>query len=204
MSNFPNTERKLQNRVVSYRAALKKEKATFGCINDGGGRRYMLFYLYFVMDDLKKSRAYFRWYKKEFPNDVGEPTQKLCHAFSLHRMKKEAEAKHSLAELMLSNLYIIPHLLGHKLQEHDMWHASSYDSMDYIEYIPEEVIGSITLEEIQWMKTLYGSFEFRRMQERYIEIYHKLQTAKGVEQRTTLLNESYALLTDTDCENNND
>lgn len=194
MFDFPDTERKSRSRVSSYKSSLNKEKKDYGHINDGSGKRYLLFSLYFVLDDLKKSDDCFEWYKKEFPDDVGEPIQKLCWAISLHRMEKYEEAIYMLGNLMLSNLYVIPHLIGHDVQEYNIWHSSSDEHIDYVKYIPHQVLESIRENEIKWMRMLYESFDFRRIRKRYIEIYQELKNKKSVEERKALLNESYSLL----------
>jgi len=95
------------NRIAKYKLELKKEKDWKGFISDGFGKRYLLFCFYFVLGDFDNTDEYFEWYKKEFPDDIGDPIQQLCWALSLHRMEKDKEARYRLAELMLSNLYII-------------------------------------------------------------------------------------------------
>ena len=64
--NFPDTDKKLKSTISRYKSALNKEKKTHGHINDGAGKRYLLFALYFVLNDLKKSEGYFQWYKNSF------------------------------------------------------------------------------------------------------------------------------------------
>lgn len=194
MFNFPDADKKLKGMISSYKSALNKEKKTHGNINDGSGRRYVLFWLYFVLDDLNKSRVYFEWYKKEFSDDVGEPIQKLCWALSLHRMKDDNEAKNMLADLMLSNLYLIPKIIGIDVRKYDMWHSSNLSDIDYVEEIPAQVRESIKESDVQWINELYQSFEFRRIRKRYIEIFKQLQHTKEIEKRRKLLNESYTLL----------
>ena len=194
MFNFPDTEKKLKSRVSNYKSSLIKEKKSHGYISDGSGKRYLLFYLYFVLNDLKKSKNYFEWYENEFSDDVGEPIQKLCWALSLHRMQRDDEAKYMLGVLMFSNLYMIPNLTGQGIQEYDIWYSSNYEHIDYVEYIPDEVRKSIKSDEIQWMSLLHDSFEFRRIRKRYVEIYHKLKNTKELEERKALLKESYSLI----------
>ena len=151
MYDFPETEKKLQSRISSYKSALLKEQQKFGHVNDGGGKRYLLFVLYFVLNDLGKTADYIEWYEQEFSDDVGEPIQKLCWALSLRRMGNEAGAKKMLAETMLSNLYIIPAVLGQTIDEYDMWHASSDGDIGYIDNMPRKVVASITEAEIKWL-----------------------------------------------------
>lgn len=194
MSSFPETDRKLKARIASYRSALNREKRAFGAISDGRGKRYVLFALYFVLNDLKDSEAYFRWYEKECPDDVGEPIQKVCWALGLHRMGKDREARHMLAGLMLSNLYMIPQILGEKVAEYDIWHFSNRGMIDYVTHIPDRVLENITQDDSDWMKALYVSPEFQRIRTRYIEIYHKLLSVREPKARGPLLDEAYSLL----------
>ena len=194
MTNFPDTEKKLKSTISRYKSALNKEKKIYGYINDGAGKRYLLFSLYCVLNDLKKSEEYFEWYKKEFDDDVGEPVQKLCWAVSLYRMDHQGEAKYMLADLMLSNLYMIPQILGRDIKEYDIWHFSSDGDVDYFDYTPEEVLNALTPEDKTWVKDTYDSFVFQRIRQRYVEIYIELRTVKDLESRRKLLNEADTLL----------
>lgn len=195
MFTFPDTEKKLKTRISSYRSALRKEKKEYDFISDGSGKRYLLFSLYLLLDDEKKSKEYFDWYSKEIPDDAGEPFQKLCWAISLFRMQSFEEAKIKLAEAMLSNLYLIPDLIGiPENKEHDIWHSSNFDALDYVSYFPDEIRNNLKKEEISWMKEEYESFDFRRVKKKYIEIYNQMKTEKDVKERGRLLKESASLL----------
>jgi hypothetical protein len=194
MMDFPDTEKKLRSRISSYKSALNKEKKTFGHINDGAGKRYLLFALFFVLNDLKKSEQYFQWYTKEFDDDVGEPVQKLCWAISLYRMDRLDEARYRLADLMLTNLYMIPRLLGENIKKYDIWHSSSDADYDFYDYIYDEILAAITADDKKWIKTEYDSAEFQRIRQRYIEIFGQLKSVKDMPLRKKLLNESYTIL----------
>lgn len=190
MLNIPDTEKKIKARISSYKSSLNKELKNHGCISDGSGKRYLLFVLYFALGDLTKFDEYIIWYRKTFPDDMGEPIQKLCGALGLHRMAKEPEAQQMLAEAMLSNLYILPYLLGEKVEQHDIWHASNYEYADYCRYVPEELIALINKEDLAWIKKLTQSAVFCHIKQRYIEIYQQLKYAETVRERTALLNEA--------------
>lgn len=196
MYNFPETEKKLKSRTSSYKSSLLKEKKKFGYVDDGEGKRYLLFSLYFVLNDIGETKDYIEWYEKEFADDIGEPIQKLCWALSLKRMGSDVEAKKMLAETMLSNLYIMPKLLGDEIEEHDIWYSSSDGHIGHVSNIPKEVIVSITEAEIQWVRQEYDSLAFRRIRQRYIEIYRTLKDTKETSERKRLINESYSLLDD--------
>ena len=192
---FSRLRKKLKSRISSYKSSFNKEKKEYGYIRDGAGKRYILFSLHLVLNDLDKSEKYFNWYENEFPDDCGEPIQKLCWSLSLFRMDKVKDAKIMLADLMLSNLYLIPHVIGDSIKkEYNIWHSTNFHYLDYTHDIPDEVIDCITSNEIEWLKENYNSLDFRRIRKRHIEIYQQLLSTKELEPRKKLLNEAYSLL----------
>jgi len=194
MYDFPKTEKALKKRIASYKASLLKEKREFGYVNDGTGKRYLLFPMYLALNNIEEAKEYIEWYEKEFSDDVGEPIQKLCWALILRRNGKEGEARKMLAETMLANLYIIPKALGKQIAEYDIWHPSSDAHRNYVEYMPQEVLASLTKAESQWIAQEYESLDFRRIRRRYIDICQKLKGTKNIAERKQLLDESYSLL----------
>ncbi|RLU03694.1 MAG: hypothetical protein D9N11_02905 [Ketobacter sp.] len=194
MYRFPKTERGLRSRIASYREAMKREKRAIGFIDDGSGIRYVVYWLLLVLGDLKEARSYIAWYEKNFPDDMGEPIQKLCKSVLLHRMGKESKARHALADLMLSNLYLIPKLIGSDVQSLSVKLPSSFEDREYIEEIPARIIESITNDEVDWMRSNYDSMEFRRYRKRHIEIYEELAVTSSVEKRTPLVKEARRIL----------
>jgi hypothetical protein len=194
MYKFPKTDRGLRSRIAAYKKAMQQERRTFGCISDGYGKRYLTFWLYFVLGDLKEANTYIRWYERNFEDDVGEPIHKLCCALILHRIGKHEKAKYFLANLMLLNLYVIPLTISEKVDDYGIRFGSNYADLDYAEEIPSEILNAITSEEREWMRDLYNSLEFRRYRKRYIEIYSALENTHGVEKRSPLVREAGELL----------
>ena len=173
---------------------MQKERRTFGAIDDSYGKRYIIFWLYFVLNDLKGGGAYIRWYEKTFEDDIGEPLQKLCCALLLKRLGDESKAKYVLADLMLMNLFLIPKLIGEKANVPYQKYGSNRADESYANEIPEEIAGAISKEESAWMKELYDSTEFHRYRKRYLEISQELENTHGVEKRSPLVREASNLL----------
>ncbi len=192
--DFPDTEQNVKQRISRYRSLLNKEKRDHGFISDGYERRYLLFSLHFLLGDIKKAEEYFQWYESEFPDDVGEPFQLLCWVLLLFRMGKEAQAKHKMVQAMLPNLYLIPSLLGRDIDKYDMWHSSSDQYIEHVQYLPPQVRDEIRPSEIEWLTELYDSFEFKRVRQRYISIYRELLHQKNTESRRQLIEEADRLL----------
>jgi hypothetical protein len=191
---FPDTEQKLRRKISGFKSALAREKNTHDFIRDGSGKRSLLFSMYFVLNEQDKSKEYLDWYSSEFPDDAGEPVQMLCWSLILYRMGQENQARKKLAETMMANLYLIPDVLGECVQEYDMWHSSNFAEIDYVEELPHVVRNKITEDEIKWLAEQYGSFEFRRIRKRFIEIFHSLKHEKAFDVRSSLLDESDGLI----------
>ena len=166
---------------------MQKERRMHGFISDGYGKRYLIFWLYFVLGDTKGANAYLRWYEKTFSDDIGEPIQKLCTAILLHRSGKLHKAKYYLAELMLSNLYAIPKLLGEKCAHHKVESSSNFEEPEYAEEIPGEILSAITEEDRAWIRELHESFEFRRYKAQYLQLKSELDNTHGSENRSPLV-----------------
>ncbi len=173
---------------------MTKEKRTFGYISDGYGKRYLIFWMYFVLGDLKDANTYIRWYEKTFDDDVGEPVQKLCWSLLLRRLGKDDKAKYQLADLMLSNLYMIPKVIDKPVKPYRIRFGSNYSDYEYTEEIPSEILNEITDDDRNWITGLYESLEFHRYRKRHVEIYEELEKTDGVENRSPLVREAGNLL----------
>ncbi len=121
-----------------------------------------------------------------------EPFALLCWALILHRMGKDGD--YILARTMLSNIYLIPHLLGKDIEKADMWHSSSDEYPDYINYLPERIHDAITGDDLVWMREKYYSFTFQKVLLRHIEIKKELESTPVGDRRSALVNELYNLL----------
>ncbi|MDA3955615.1 hypothetical protein [Oceanispirochaeta sp.] len=185
--SIPKTAKGLSNRITKIRSQLSAFKREYGFIDDGAGARYYLFYLYFLLADNRRSSEFLRCFEKEFPDDSGEPFQLLCWALILNRMGKNGE--YQLARTMLSNIYLIPSLLGFGVEREVMSHLSNWAEPDFIEYFPERVQENITEEDLSWIHERYHSDSFQKILNRHIEINHELESTPRGEKRSALVKE---------------
>ena len=116
--------KKIRSRLRRYERDLRKEKERFGAYNDGAGRRYRIGPHYLLLGDNDGAVESFQWFDSEFPDDSGEPGHFLCWSLALHRAGNEIAAARKLRQTMLSNLYLLPHLLGSPVAELDIWHST--------------------------------------------------------------------------------
>jgi len=103
-SPFPTDPKKIRSRIKSYERKLRKEKETFGCYDDGAGKRFLLGSLYMLMGDLDGALVHYDWYEQEFPDDGAEPYNHLTWALALYRGGRKEDAFHRLYQTMLENL----------------------------------------------------------------------------------------------------
>ena len=193
MSQFPTDPKKIKAQITRYERELRKEYETHRFIDDGYGKRYLLGPLYLLLGDVAGAVKSFAWFDKMFPDDMGEPAHSLCWTLALYRAGDMTGACHKLLQTMLSNLYVLPQLLGRKQPRLNIWHGSNISEPAYLEYIAPELWKLWDAAALQWAQTLYESAEFVRVRTRYIEIYGQLQTGPVGARRSQLVAESFAL-----------
>ncbi len=179
-------QKRYRDRANRNRRELRKEQEKFGTISDGGGKRYLAGIYFVLAGELDKAWEYFSWFESEFPGDVGEPVFLLCWALAAHKSGTEEEARYRFQVAMLSNLYMIPNLVGKPIREIDMWHSSNRDQEDYL-FEVEDWLADIPSETLSWLNTEYEMKGARRLRSEYIKTYHALKTAKEFDERQRLL-----------------
>jgi hypothetical protein len=193
MYPFPNEPKKIIERIKRYERELRKEAEQFGDISDGAGKRYLLGPLYLLVNDLKGAVASFEWYARTFPDDMGEPFHYLCWALALYRSGDMAGASRRLRQAMLSNLYLLPRLLGIEQPKLNIWHSSNVDQKEYLQYLPHEFLKLWDVQALQWAREIYASPESSRMRARFIEIGRQLQDEPVGPKRKQLVAEEFEL-----------
>lgn len=107
-------------------------------------------------------------------------------------MDKGGEKK--LAETMLSNIYLIPFLLGEKFERVDLWHSSSDSDPEFVEYLPERIQEAILDEDLTWIRQKYNSVPYKNVLKRHIQIHKDLEDTPIGETRSALVEEIFSLL----------
>jgi len=193
MYQFPKEPKKIKARIRRYERELRKEHEKHGFISDDFGKRYLLGPLYMILGDTPGAIQSFEWFENTFPDDIGEPFQCLCWTLALVRSGDLEAAAQKLRQTMLSNLYLIPHVLGSEQEELDIWHCSNWERKDYLQYAPPEIWSLWDEEALGWAKETYDSPELRQVRERYIEISEQLKHERPGPKRSQLVREAFRL-----------
>lgn len=192
-TQFPKDPKKIRARITRYQRELRKEQETHGYIHDGYGKRYLLGPFYLLVDDLEGALKAFEWFEDTFPDDVGELVHYLCWALALYRAGDLDKAAHKLLQTMLSNLYLIPHLLGLEQDELNIRHFSNYETEEFLEWVPPEIWALWDAPALQWAQETYDRPEFSRIRARYVEIQEQLESEPRGPRRTALVDEAFSL-----------
>jgi hypothetical protein len=193
MFDFPQEPKKIRARIRRYERALQREQVCYGCINDGAGKRYLLGALYLLMGDTAGALRSLTWCAQTFPDDSGDPLQSLCWTRALYRTGELEHATDKLRQTMLSNLSLVPRLLGIAQDHLDIWYASNLMEQSYIDGVPDAVFALWEPPALHWARTTYQSAPMRRVRRRYSAIYHQLLTERPGPKRSRLVTEAYRL-----------
>ena len=189
MFQFPKEPSKIKRRISSYERKLRQEQLQHGSISDGYGKRYLLGPLHLVLGDLSGAIAAFEWYEKTFPDDMGEPFHYLCWALALYRSGDVDGATLRLRQAMLSNLYMIPHLLGLEQDDLDIWHSSNMEEKHYLQHAPAEIWELWDEDALEWARQTYDSPAFHLVRAKYVKILEQLETEPLGPERSRLVSE---------------
>lgn len=193
MDEFPTDPRQIRARIRRYERALRQEQERFSCLRDGGGTRYLLGPLYLLMGDTAGALRSFAWFAQTFPDDSGDPVHFLCWTLALYRAGDVKHAAAKLRQTMLSNLYLLPRLLGIPQEHIDIWYPSNHAEQRYSDEVPEAVLALWEPPALHWAHTVYQRARMQRVRRRYIAIYHRLQMEPPGPTRSRLVEEAMQL-----------
>lgn len=183
----------IRTRIRRDERALRQEQKRFGVIRDGAGKRYTLGPLYVLMGDTEGALRSFAWFAETFPDDSGEPLHVLCWTLALYRAGQTEQAAAKLCQTMLSNLYLMPRLLGGDQDVIDMWHPSNRSEKSYVDALPDELFAVWEPSALEWARAVYDSEPMRRVRDRYIAIYTQLKEEPPGPTRSRLVEEAFQL-----------
>jgi len=190
MYNLTKKPATLQKHIEKYENFLKREKRMYGAIDDSNGLRYLLGPMYLAIGDIKGAIKSFRWFERQFPDDVGDVYQYFCWVLALYRNNNKRLAKSKLISNMFQNLYLYPCLFAEEQSYIDIWYSCNTEESNYLQYAPVGIFDLWQEDEKLWAKKIYYDVKIRFLRERYIEIFYILKDKPRGAERSDLLREA--------------
>jgi hypothetical protein len=190
MFEFPRGRKKLLATIKRYERLLEKEQREAGLISDGFGKRYLVGIYYLLLGDTRGAMRSFEWFERTFEDRGSEPFHSLAWALALYRSGRIEDASKKLRHTMLLNLYLLPHLLGKRQKQLDIWHSSNWCQRSYLKEASPEIFDMWNPEELDWARREYDSIGFRSVRDRYVQIFKQLKIVPAGSKRFKLVDEA--------------
>lgn len=190
----PKQEDRIRTKIKRIRKALFDERRKFGGYMDSRGLRYAPPELFLKINDYRGAMVYFRWFHKNFPDDIGFPIFLFEWAITLFKYGKIKEAKKKILQTFCSNTYLIDHFLGEELVDWGIYKSSNWEETN----ITENLIYRNDQEELadfaKWLRDFSRSEVYTQISQEFIEIKRQLLTEPQGKKRSELVKRSFGLL----------
>jgi len=182
---------RIRKRIKSYRAILASEKRRFGGYLDSPGIRYVIAELYLQIQDYKGALTYFRWFSKQFSDDIGFPDFNLFWAATLFENSKIPESLAKIYETSFSNTYLPELIAGADPAPIDKSESSNTKTLEYAKQIYTDCIELISLGFQIYLTSVVESEEYKANLNKYISIQKLIKDEPVGPMRSNLIDESY-------------
>lgn len=181
---------RIKKKIRSYRAKLYAEKRKFGGYFDNRGVRHYIPKLYVKIGDFKGLKGYFKWFAREFSDDIGFPDFNLLWSLSSFENKDLSDAMRKLYKTSFTNVYLVDVLCGRNPESIEKSELIWFESLGYALEVATECESFITPDFKAWMITATQSDEYRENMGEFIRLQILLAHEPVGEKRSKLINES--------------
>lgn len=185
----PNQIERTQIKIKKIRAALAAEKRKFGCYDDSRGMRYLPPELFIKIKDYKGGLVYLRWFKKNFPDDIGFPDFLFEWTLILFKNDKLKDAEQKAIETYFSNSYLLDKFFGREILPIKKYEYSNVSGPEFVKYFNYSSSQKELSDFSEWLKQFEKSKRFQEIKEKYIEINKRLLHEDDFEKRSYLLSQ---------------
>jgi hypothetical protein len=178
---------KVRIKIADIRATLASERRRYGGYDDSRGLRYLPPSYYIKIGDYSGALTYFRWFKKNFPTDVGFPDFLFEWTLVLFKMGKIKEAEQKAFNTFCSNTYLFDKFFGKPIIPIEKQEYSNIDIPEFTEYFKYDSKEPELADFAEWLEQLINSDKFTTIKQKYIDIHIRLKTERDKELRTYLI-----------------
>ena len=190
-------EDRIRNKISKIKKALAADKKRWGgYYDDSRGLRYSPPELYLKLNDYKGAFRYFKWFEKNFPDDIGYPIFLFEWAITLFKNNKLLETEKKILETFISNVYLIDRFLGKELMHFEISESSGWEEETILENLHYTKDQDQLHDFAQWLIQFLNNERFLKIANEFIEIEKQLGIEPAGKKRNNLVHIRSHLLDD--------
>ncbi len=185
---------KSKDIIANYKKALAADKKQWGgYYHDGNAIRYLPPEQYIKIEDYKGALAYFKWFHKNFPDDVAHAQFLFEWAFVLFKCQKLQEAELKASNAFFSNVYLFDVFFEKEVVELEQVEHSSWKIANLNKYFSYKKSQKKFSEFAIWIEAILSSKAFLDKIELFFAIETQLKTEPLGEKRRQLVQQYYEM-----------
>jgi hypothetical protein len=197
MTMTTKQEQKIRDKITKIKKALAADKRFWGGeYHDGYGYRYLPPELYLKLKDYKGASTYFRWFDKNFTDDIGFPIFLFEWTLTLFKTGKIKEAEKKALQTFISNTYIFDKFLGNELLLFDRKESSNWERAELADSLPYRKDQDDLEDFVKWLTEFLKTERFYKIANEFIKIEKQLINEPIGKSRSQLVNRQSHLLDD--------
>ena len=187
---IPKKIETIKRHIEKFEKQLKYEKRKFGCYDDSVGIRYIIGPYYMLAEDVEGALKHYKWFSRNFSDDIGEPGQYLCWTLAIYKSGNLKKAYSKFLQTLLMNPHVIARIVGidYKLLYKP---SSNIPTKEWADWIPDEFYSLWDDEAVSWLKKSFYDSKTQKLFNRYNALEIKLETEPRGKQRTAMVKELF-------------
>jgi hypothetical protein len=183
----PKQIERIRTKISNIRRTLAAEKRKFGGYDDSRGLRYLPPKYFVQLGDYKGGLTYLRWFKMNFPDDVGFPDFLFEWTIILFKCGKLKDAVKKAFETYCGNTYLFDKFFGRPIVPIDKYERSNLAEAGFTNYFDYSSQQPELADFSEWLGKLIATEEFKSRCDKYIDIFKRLKTENDYETRHYLI-----------------
>lgn len=184
---------RIKNKIKLIKQTLNAEKRKFGGFDDSAGRRYSPTGLYLQIEDYEGGLRYFRWFQKNFPDDMGFPGFLFESTVILFKTAHIDEAESYALKTYFSNRFLLDTYFENDFELTDKGTSTNYKRADYLANFNYRHNQDELLEFSAWLNEFRQSNRFVTTKKEIDKIEEQLETEPVGPKRSELVKKLYRL-----------
>lgn len=183
----PKQVEKIEKQIAVIRKVLADEKRKWGNYHDGRGLRYAPPQYYIKLNDFKGSMTHYRWFSKNFPDDMGALVFLFEWCMTLFKNAKLKEAEKKALQTFMANTYLIDKFLGNSFHSFDELQSSEWQKEQVNQYLPYRADQGNLNDFACWLSQFVLTAKYQETTQTFIAIEVQLLTEPRDPKRSELV-----------------